>query len=564
MLYLDGSALEGGGQLVRNAVALSALTGRPVTINNIRGKRNGPKGLRRSHTAAIQFLAEVCRGRIDGATVGSSEITFYPRDTGEDGLPSSGMGEDELLSALQRKSSLYPLPLASPIQSEYNICLTTPGSIFLIFQALYPYLVYAGAGLHSKGETAGGSSASQVIRLKITGGTNISFSPSFDYVYQVLIPNFAKLGLPRLSVKLNRRGWSTGAVQIGSVSFEIEPLPIAEVREGMAGPSDTKEAFQYDLKQGKATKNPESDTSKQKDLSTIPPPRFPRIRLENLDPGYITCVDITVLAPDTTLHQAAPFKHSKHSKQAHQRTRTKAKYGQRGTKQFENNYYKRTTLLDPELDVEELEVPGPSPSGAGELYDSPGQAQSIRAFLEDTAIKSVTRALRVFSDNNPRATRQPSPPWETPIVKIHTTEPTDDPLHIYILLVAHTSTGFRLGGGQLYSDYRSKEKNKNCRDTRSEQNMGAVLQGMVNDCVAGVMREFPAMSDTALKDVPGNGPKGCLDTYMRDQVVVFQALGELSEEGENGKSGNQTEEQGLSLHTLTAMWVCEQILGVKV
>ncbi|PGH34051.1 hypothetical protein GX50_03107 [[Emmonsia] crescens] len=550
MLHLDGSTLEGGGQLVRNALALSALTGRPVTINNIRGKRNGPRGLRRSHTAAIQFLAEVCGGRIVGATVGSSEITFYPRDA-EDALLNGGMGEDE-----QRRPRLHPLPLASPIQSEYDIRLTTPGSIFLIFQALYPYLVYAGASLHSKGEGVGGSSASQVIKLNITGGTNISFSPSYDYVSQVLIPNFETLGLPRLSVKLNRRGWSSGAVQVGSVSFEIEPFGISSVRGVTAGLSDTKGVGQYGmdcLKQGEIAGDPGSESSRP-----VFPPTFPRISLEILDPGFITGVDITVLAPDTTLHQAAAFKHSN---RAHQRTRKNRNYSQHGTKRPEKHHYKRTTLSKPEFDVEESEVLEPSPSGGKGLYASPG-LQSIRGFLEDAAIKSVTSALRVF-DNNPRATKQPSL-HETPSVKIHTTEPTDDPSHIYVLLVAHTSTGFRLGGGKLYSEYQSKEKYKECRGTNPEKNMEALLRGMVNECVAGLMREFPIMSDAGPKDVPRKGTKGCLDTFMRDQVVVFQALGELDEEKwESRKSGSQTEEQGLSLHTLTAMWVCERVLGVR-
>ncbi|OAX84631.1 hypothetical protein ACJ72_00995 [Emergomyces africanus] len=565
MIHLDGSTLEGGGQLVRNALALSALAARPVTINNIRGKRNGPRGLRRSHAAAIQFLAEVCRGRLVGATVGSSEVTFYPPGT-EETLPNPGMGEDEkVLSALQRSLRLYPLPIASSIQSEYQIRLTTPGSIFLIFQALYPYLVHAGASLHSKGESVADVSASQVIRLTITGGTNISFSPSFDYVSQVLIPNFSKLGLPRLSVKLNRRGWSSGAVQIGSVSFEIEPLAITSVRKGMAGLSDTREASQYGmdyLKQGKSTGDTESDNLRETNLSSIFPPRFPRIRLDNLDPGYITRVDITVLAPDISLQQAASFKHSK---QAHQRTRTKGKYGQQRTQSFGKNHYKRTTLLEPEIEAGESELLEPWPDGGRELDDSSGR-QPIRAFLEDAAIKSVTQALRPFSDYHTRATKK-SAQGETPVVKIHTTEPTYDPSHIYILLVAHTSTGFRLGRGKLYSDYQSKEKTTTKgRDTNLNpvKNIKAMLQGIVTECVADVMEEFPAMSDAGRQDVPGNKTKGCLDTFMRDQVVIFQALGELGEEEEDGKSGHRTEEQGLSLHTLTAMWVCEQILGVRV
>ncbi|EEQ84578.1 hypothetical protein RJZ56_004377 [Blastomyces dermatitidis] len=559
MLHLDGSTLEGGGQLVRNALALSALTGRPVTINNIRGKRNGPRGLRRSHTAAIQFLAEVCGGRIVGATVGSSEITFYPRDT-EDANLNGAVGEDEAPSVLHKRARLHPINLTLPIQYEYNIRLTTPGSTFLIFQALYPYLMYAGARLHRHGEGVNGSSVSQVIKLNITGGTNISFSPSYDYVAQVLIPTFARLGLPRLSVKLNRRGWSTGAVQIGSVSFEIEPLAISRASGVTAEQSDTKEAGQHTCPKESAAGNPGRESSGGAESSLAFTPRFPRIDLENLDPGYITRVDITILAPDTTLSQAAALRHSK---KAHHRTRKNGKYMQHGTNRPKKHYSKGKVLSE-EFAEDGSEVHAPTISGNRGLYESPGlQSVSIRGFLEDTAMESVTKALRVFSDNDPRTTKQPSPN-ETPIVRIHTTEPTYDPSHIYLLLVAHTSTGFRLGRGQLYSEYQSGQGNTAYRIRSPQEHMETLFREMVNECVAGLMEEFLVTTDAGTNDAPRMGTKGCLDTFTRDQVVVFQALGALDEDRESCESGNQREEAGLSLHSRTAIWVSGQVLGVRI
>ncbi|PGG99601.1 hypothetical protein GX51_06250 [Blastomyces parvus] len=556
MLHLDGSTLEGGGQLVRNALALSALTGRPVTINNIRGKRNGPRGLRRSHTAAIQFLTEVCGGRIVGATVGSSEITFYPRDT-EDSNLNGAVGEDGAPPVPQKRARLRPISLALPIQSEYNIRLTTPGSIFLIFQALYPYLMYAGAKLHGHREGVDDSSVSRVIKLNITGGTNISFSPSYDYVSQVLVPTFARLGLPRLSVKLNCRGWSTGAVQIGSVSFEIEPLAISSAGRVTAGQSDTKETGQHRTcrpKQEPAAGNPNRESSRQTESSLAFTPKFPRISLESLDPGYITRVDITVLAPDTTLSQAAALKNSK---KAHHRTRKNGKYMQHSTHRSRGHYFKGSAISELEFAEDESEVLGPSMSGNSGLYESPElQSVSVRSFLEDTATKSVTKALREFDNNHtPGAIKQPSPK-ETPIVRIHTTEPTYDPTHIYLLLVAHTSTGFRLGRSQLYSEYKSGQGNK--------AHLVTLFREMINECVAGLMEEFLVATNAGTNDVPKMGPKGCLDVFMRDQVIVFQALGALDEAKECSESGNTREEEGLSLHSRTAMWVSEQVLGVRV
>ncbi|OJD20420.1 hypothetical protein ACJ73_08243 [Blastomyces percursus] len=563
MLYLDGSTLEGGGQLVRNALALSALTGRPVTINNIRGKRNGPRGLRRSHTAAIQFLAEICGGRIVGATVGSSDITFYPRDT-EDTNLNGAVGKDEASSVLEKRVRLRPINLTLPIQSEYNIHLTTPGSIFLIFQALYPYLMYAGARLHRHSDGVNYSSISRAIKLNITGGTNISFSPSYDYVSQVLIPTFAILGLPNLSAKLNRRGWSTGTVQIGSVSFGIEPLALSSASGVMAEQSETEEAGQYRIgypKQEPAARNLADESLGEMEPSLAFAPAFPRISLENLNPGYITRVDITILAPDTTLSQAAA---RRLSKKAHQRTRKDGKYMQHSTNRSEKHYFRGNAGSEPEFAEDESEVLGHSASGDRGLYGSAGlQSVSIRSFLENTAIQSVTKALRVFSDTNPRAANQPSPN-EKPIVSIHTTEPTYDPSHIYLLLVAHTSTGFRLGKGQLYSEYQPEQGNKGGRNQSPQERMKTLLQGMVKECVAGLVDEFPVTTDAGTNDVPRIGTRGCLDTFTRDQVVVFQALGALDNDGESYQSSNQREEEGLSLHTRTAMWVSEQVLGVRV
>lgn len=76
-LHLDGSTLEAGSQLIRNALTLSALTSRPVTIHSIRASRP-EKGLKGMHLPLIKSIAELSESVVEGAELGSSSLTFYP------------------------------------------------------------------------------------------------------------------------------------------------------------------------------------------------------------------------------------------------------------------------------------------------------------------------------------------------------------------------------------------------------------------------------------------------------------------------------------------------------
>src|SRR4029077_13049807 len=77
-VHIDGSQGEGGGQIIRSAIALALVTGRPVTIDKIRAGREKP-GLRRQHLTAVKAAAEICGGSVSGAEIGSRSLSFKPR-----------------------------------------------------------------------------------------------------------------------------------------------------------------------------------------------------------------------------------------------------------------------------------------------------------------------------------------------------------------------------------------------------------------------------------------------------------------------------------------------------
>ena len=77
MIVLDGATGEGGGQILRTALTLSMITGKPFRMTNIRAKR--PKqGLMRQHLVAVQAAAQICDAEVVDATVGSQSLEFAP------------------------------------------------------------------------------------------------------------------------------------------------------------------------------------------------------------------------------------------------------------------------------------------------------------------------------------------------------------------------------------------------------------------------------------------------------------------------------------------------------
>lgn len=470
-VYLNGRTLEGGGQLVRIAIGLSALTGRPVSIDHVRGNREGNKGLKRSHAAAVKLLADISGSKVSGGEVGSQSLNFFPQSTRSKSGP--------LLDLSQVN-----------VKSEYDIKLTTAGAVFLVFQALYPYLLHVGS-----------QAAAPLVKVNITGGTNATYSPSYDYASQVIVPNFAKLGLPPLSIILNKRGWTTGPVDLGAVTFLIHTLRSRHDPDGEDQLQESTAELLYS---------------------------FPRINLMDQKRGKITQIDITVLAPDQPTLNA---------------------------------------------DAEE------------------GTGSTVRQFIEQVTRRTLRREMRkldpsIFAKRSNSALSEGDSLSKLSAknalvpITIHTSEATNHRSHVYILLVAHTSSGFRIGhdiigsmgGDRLFKPKsKGKQKQQPARDLRRDsQNEIAfsTAADLVRRCVNGFIGEI---SNESPKVNPDQNPastvkRACLDSYMRDQVVVFEALGEACNTGGQGTEVTDTEtledERDWTLHTKTAQWVCRQILNV--
>ena len=157
MIEIDGGYLEGGGQILRTASALSAVTQTPCHVFNIRKGRSKP-GLMPQHLLGIQALAQLCNGRLEGDYLGSEEIKFYPGEIYRDSI---------------------------------SIKIPTAGSITLVLQSLIPPALFAPAS----------------IKISFDGGaTDTFFSPSMDHFRYVFLKILGKIG-GKVDVNIPRRGY---------------------------------------------------------------------------------------------------------------------------------------------------------------------------------------------------------------------------------------------------------------------------------------------------------------------------------------------------------------------
>ena len=171
MIEIDGSTGEAGGQVLRTACALAAVTKKPCRVFNIRKSREKP-GLMTQHLLGIQALSQLCNGRLEGDFLGSEEIKFYPGEIYRD---------------------------------QVSVNIPTAGSITLVLQTLIlPALFTA-----------------EPIKITFDGGaTDTFFSPTIDYFQHVFLKILEKMG-GKVEVNILRQGYYPE----GGAKVEVKVYP---------------------------------------------------------------------------------------------------------------------------------------------------------------------------------------------------------------------------------------------------------------------------------------------------------------------------------------------------
>ena len=188
MISIDGSFGEGGGQILRTALSLAAITGQAVTIDNIRAGRDKP-GLRPQHATGALAVARICGGELQGAEVGSRRVVFKP-------------------------GKIAP--------GNYNIDVSairsSAGSVNLVLQTIIWPLAFAG----------------KKSRVTIRGGTHVPYSPTSNYIDDTFLPTIAEMGLS-CHYSITKAGYypeGGGEVRILiPESEELKPISITDPKK---------------------------------------------------------------------------------------------------------------------------------------------------------------------------------------------------------------------------------------------------------------------------------------------------------------------------------------------
>ena len=183
MIEIDGSIGEGGGQILRTAIAISTIIKEPIKIYNIRAKRK-PPGIKLQHLIGIRTVAKLTNAEVEGAKIGSKTIIFEPKQIKINTLRAN---------------------------------IATAGSISLILQAILPTLAFS--PFKSK--------------VEITGGTDVKWSPLIDYMRYVFLRQLKKMGY-QIEIEIIRRGhYPKGGGMIRVYTTPVRKLtPIREIELG--------------------------------------------------------------------------------------------------------------------------------------------------------------------------------------------------------------------------------------------------------------------------------------------------------------------------------------------
>ena len=153
-LKIDGSILEGGGQILRISISMSYLLGIPISIRNIRSKRDNP-GLQRQHLTCSKFITSLYNTKdVTGLQLNSGNIVLVPTK----------------------------LLIKNENNEEIKCILNSAGSIGLMIQQLLPCVLFS--EIENK--------ESKEINITLTGGTLVKFSPTIYYLNEVLFPILEK------------------------------------------------------------------------------------------------------------------------------------------------------------------------------------------------------------------------------------------------------------------------------------------------------------------------------------------------------------------------------------
>ncbi|MCB2155238.1 RNA 3'-terminal phosphate cyclase [bacterium] len=166
MITIDGSQGEGGGQIIRSALALSILTQQPIRMVRIRAGRKKP-GVLRQHLTALKAAARISNGYLEGAAIGASEVQFHP---------------------------------GAVVAGTYEFAVGTAGSTTLVLQTILLPLLMADGPSH----------------VELRGGTHNPMAPPFPFIKDVYLPLLARMGAS-VEARLLRPGFypaGGGAMQV--------------------------------------------------------------------------------------------------------------------------------------------------------------------------------------------------------------------------------------------------------------------------------------------------------------------------------------------------------------